>query len=201
MIDFGTAGQAQLASRVRGAQWLVDLEFTGGTIRLTTNPLDIAYGGNTYKGLSTLLQVSSVSESEDAAAEKVTLSIPVVNQAMLAATLGNVESYRGRRVRLYLQLIDESFQPITGAVRERWRGYMEPVRITRKRSDPTGGESSGRIELPCSRAGMARARNYTGLRLTDAQHRQRYPGDRGLEYMQELIEKPTQWLSKRFQEI
>jgi hypothetical protein len=47
---------------------------------------------------------------------------------------------------------------------------------------------------------MSRARNTTGLRLTDAQQQQRYAGDVGLAFMQTLIEQPSLWLSKRFQQ-
>jgi hypothetical protein len=81
----------------------------------------------------------------------------------------------------------------------RWTGTMEPVRITRRVQ--AGGPSSGRIEMPCTRNGMSRARNYQGLRLTHAQQQAIYPADMGLEYLQALIEQPTLWLSKRFQEI
>ena len=106
--------------------------------------------------------------------------------------------YRGRPVRLYLQLFTEAFAPV-GTKVHRWTGTMEPVRITRRTQ--AGGPSSGRIEMPCTRNGMARARNYQGLRLTHAQQQVTYPADLGLEYLQALIEKPALWLSKRFQEI
>ena len=74
---------------------------------------------------------------------------------------------------------------------------MNPAKVTR---GGAGGENNGRVEIPCSRYGMARARNYQGLRHTHAQQQLRFPGDVGLQYMQDLIEKPALWLSKRFQE-
>lgn len=195
----GTAS-ARLVAAVRGAHWLVDLDFTTGTIRYTTSPVSIVYAGITYLGFGNLAEVSGVGESEDPNASRVTLGFTAVNSAMIAAGLGNVEAYRGRAVRLYLQLLDETFQP-AGAPRQRWAGRMEPVRITRKRAGVAGGSGSGRIEIPCSRAGMARARNALGLRLSDSQQQLAYAGDKGYEYIQTLIEKPTLWLSKRFQEI
>jgi hypothetical protein len=119
---------------------------------------------------------------------------------MLAAVLGSASTYRGRAARLSLQLFDEAFAPVGSPV-PRWSGYMEPVKVTRRAATPDdGGGGGGRIELPCNRAGMARARNYQGLRHTNAQQLVRYPGDRGLEYMQALIEAPALWLSKQFQE-
>ena len=194
----GTAS-ARIAAPVRGVAWLVDLEFASGTVYYTTWPQTIVAGGNTYLGYGDVVDVSPVAESEDAAGDKLTLGFTIVNQAMLAATIGNVDNYRGRRARLWLQLVDDTFQP-AGAPVKRWAGFMDRVSVERKPSPPEGGPSGGRIKLECSRAGMARARNTSSLRLTHTQQQQRYAGDRGLEYVQTLIEQPQQWLSVRFQQ-
>lgn len=194
----GTAS-ALIAAPVRGVAWLADLEFGTGPIYFTTAPLTIVANGHTYLGLGSLAEVSRLGESEDSNAEKLVLSFALVDLAMLAATLGNVENYRGRRVRLWLQLFDEQFQP-AGAPVQRWGGFMDRVATDRKPAPATGGAGTGRLRLECSRAGMARARNASGLRLTDAQQQQRYPGDLGLSYLQTLIEQPSLWLSKRFQQ-
>lgn len=190
-------GSTQHLQAVCGAHWLVELDFSTGIIYATTAPVDVTAAGNTYTGLGSYLSVGAVRESEDSAAERITISVPVVNNAMLAAAMGPATTYRGRPARLYLQLFDDAFQPVGPRV-ARWSGYMEPARITR--SAPEAGSGSGTIELPCQRAGMARARNYQGLRITHAQQLSRYPGDLGLQYMQGLIEQPALWLSKRFQE-
>lgn len=194
----GTAS-ARIAAPVRGVAWLADLEFGTGTVYFTTAPLTVVAGGHTYLGLGNLAEVSAIGESEDASAEKVVLSFSLVDPAMLAATLGDVDNYRGRRARLWLQLYDEQFQP-AGAPVKRWAGFMARVATERKPAPPTGGAGMGHIRLECSRAGMARARNLQGLRLTDAQQQQRFAGDLGLQYLQALIEKPSLWLSKRFQQ-
>lgn len=194
----GTAS-AQIAAGVRGVAWLVELQFSSGTIRYTTAPRDITVGADTFIGLGPFAEVSAVTESESAGADKLTLSF-TVDTSLLAATLGNVEGYRGKPARLWLQLFDEAFQP-AGAPVQRWGGVMDRVQVTRQRSDLEGGPSTGRIELQCSRFGMARARNAEGLRLSHAQQQLRFPGDNGLQYVQTLVEQPTLWLSKRFQQI
>lgn len=193
----GTAA-ARIAATVRGVAWLVDLQFTTGTLRYTTAPVDLVVGANTYVG-GKQVDVSAVSESENANAEQLTLGF-VVDPAVLALVLGNVEAYRGQPAALWLQLFDEQFQP-AGAPVKRWAGVMNKVQVSRQRSEPTGGPGSGRIELLCSRAGMARARNAEGLRLSHAQQQQRFPGDNGLQYVQTLIEQPSLWLSKRFKAV
>lgn len=79
---------------------------------------------------------------------------------------------------------------------------MDKVQIPRRSPSPAaGGESQGRIEMLCSRAGLGRARNNLGLRMTHQQQLQRYPGDTFLRYVSTLVEQPSLWLSKRFQEV
>lgn len=196
MIGFDSAGTTVVTSGARGACWLVDMEFVAGTTHFTTYNLPITANGNTYSALGHLGSVGTVSESQDASAERMTLSLSIVDTAMIAAAITNPSNYRGRRARLWLQLIDDQFQP-AGVPRLRWTGYMDKVAINRKPNKD--GKGTGSIEMQCSRAGMARARKAPSLRLTDEQQRARYSGDTGLRYVRGLIEKPALWLSKAFQ--
>jgi hypothetical protein len=195
-----TMGTSQHTATVAGVAWLVELAFTTGTLRLTTAPQDLPALGYSWQGLGNLAAVGDVSESADTGAEQIELSLSLVSTAMLASTLGSVESYRGRRVRLWLQLLDGTFKPAGDPVL-RWAGAMEPVRVERTGADITGtDEPTGRIVLPCSRAGMARARHAEGRRLTAAQIKRQWPAETGLNYVRSLIETPQLWLSKRFQQ-
>lgn len=188
----------QHQASVVGVAWLVELNFTAGVQRCTTAPVPITSGGYTWVAMPGA-GVSAVTESADTSTDQIQLELPVVDTAMLAATLGNLEGYRGRRARLYLQLLDSAFQPV-GAPVLRWAGYMEPVRVERQGATPDQPDATGKIVLPCSRAGMARARHRDGLRLTQAQQQRRFPADTGLAYVRSLIEQPQLWLSKRFQQ-
>ena len=192
-----STASAQLAAGVRGVAWLVDMDFSSGAIHFTTAPLPVTVGSTVYLALGTLVSVANVQESAAAGAERLSLSLSVTNLAMFALAMGDAAVYRGRAARLYLQLYDDAFQP-AGAPVLRWQGYMDKLSIDRKSGE---GGVVGHISVACSRAGMARARRAEGLRLTDAQQQSRYPGDTGLRYVRTLIEKPSLWLSKRFQEV
>lgn len=199
-LAFDAAATARLAQPVRGAHWLVELDFAGGTIRLTSAAEPIQAGGYTYTALGMLLEVSNVVESATSTNERLTFGLAVTSSAQFAAAMGDPATYRGRAARLMLQVIDDTFRPV-GAPKERWAGYMDKINIDRKPAAKGGGASSGRIQLVCSRAGMARVRSAQGLRLTHAQQQTRYPGDTGLRYVTTLVQQPTRWLSKKFQEI
>lgn len=199
MLAMDSAQLALLASDALGVVFLVELDFAEGTNYWSTFNLPLTIGGHTYAATGTLASVGDIVESQETDSQTLALTLSVVDQAMLAATLGNVEGYRGRQARIYLQLMDAQFRPV-GAPRLRFAGEMEPVKVPREAQPEGGGPVGGRIELPISRAGMSRARNSDGLRLTHEQQQVEFPGDRGLEYVRPLIERPAVWLSKRFQQ-
>ena len=183
--------------------YLVDLYFADGTYRLTTWAIDLTRPSpegldKTYTALGSQLGISQITASEDAGPGQVTLSIPLA-PGMLAATLGNVESYRGRRARIRYQVMHpETLQPV-GAPIPLYVGEMQPVKVPRTSPSGLGGPVGGRIEMQLIRAGTSNARRQDGARLTDAQQQQRYPGDRGLEYVQALVRGETPWLTVAFQ--
>lgn len=192
-LSLDSTAQARVASTVRGAHWLIQLELTTGTMHVTTWPHDLTIGGQTYTAIG--VEVADVSESENGAADKVTLSVAITSQAMLAVALGSVETYRGRKVKLYLQFFDDTFQPVGSAVHY-WTGRMEPARIAPEERDEGG--IGGRIDFPCNRAGVSRARTTDGLRISDAQHQATYADDKGYEYITTLVERPATWLTIPF---
>lgn len=196
-LSLGAPATAQLATGVAGVAWLIELDLDApyGTHYLTTAPVDVVAGGHTYTGFGDNVAVAGLSESEDSAARQVTISFALANAELLGVVLGGVDHYRNRRARLYLQLFDAAFVPVASRV-HRWSGRMEPVRVPRG-----GAGGAGRVELPCSRAGMPHARAFQGMRHTHAQQLARYPGNLVLQYLQDLIDKPALWLSTAFQRV
>lgn len=194
-LSLGAAADAQIATGVAGPHLLVEMDFAApaGIQYATTAPVNVDAGGNTYIGLGKGLAVSAMQESEDTSARQIIVSATLVDQTLLGLVLGDASKYRNRPIRIYLQIFDEAFRPVTSRVL-RWSGRMEPVRVSRS-------GTGGRIELPCSRGGMPYARHAKGLRHTHAQQQQRFPGNMALQYLQDLIDKPALWLSKRFQEL
>lgn len=203
MLTLDGTASAQSTASVAGLAYLVELFFLSGTQRVTTHSVNISFGGNTYLGLGDLISVPDLKESEDQGADRLELAVTIVNTAMLAALIGPATEYRNRRVNLYAQFIGETFQP-AGAAKLRFSGYMDAPRVERQTVElaPDIFASSGEIILPIWRAGQSRMRNASSLRRTHAQQMQRTANaDTGLRYTQTLIEQPSVWLSKRFQQV
>lgn len=198
MITMDAAALAALQSRAVGEAWLVSLDFAQGMQRVTTWDVDLVTGGATWTALGSTLGISQIKGSEDAGPDQVTLSMPL-QVGMMSLVLGNVESYRGRRARVYLQVMDaETLQPI-GSPLLMYVGEMQPVKIDRDGAGAGGGPVTGRIEMQTTRAGMSNIRRQDGLRITHEQQQSRYPGDLGLQYLPDLIKSDATWLSVRFQ--
>lgn len=202
MLTFDAPASAALDSPARGIAWLVEFQFSTGTIRATTWPVDLISGGFTWVRAGNALQVDPLVESENLDTRRMEIRVAVTDAATLALAVGDAAVYRGRPAKLYMQVVQTTGAP-AGAAVLRWSGVMEAVKVEREQPAAQGQRASmgGQIILVCGRTGVTRSRRREGLRLTDAQQQQRFAGDKGYEYVAGLIEKPALWLSKRFQQV
>lgn len=186
-------GATEQLRRVNGAIYMVEAFFTQGTQRWTNWPLDVEWNGDTYRGLGELGSVSEMKESEGGDGGKVTLKLSPVSPGLLPLAMGNVESYRGKPVNIYIWPIDNSFRRVGQPILRHF-GVMDQVSIKQD-------GDSGVIELTCLPGGTNGVRRSGGMRVSAAQQKLLDPTDRGLEYAQALVNNPQLWLSKAFQEV
>lgn len=200
-IDFDSAATSALNSTARGGHWLVECDFTTGTYYATTAPINVdSPNGHTYIGLGNFLQIEEVKETSKADTETLNLRMGIINKALLAVLTGDQSAYRGRDIRLYMQIFTEKFAPI-GQPKMRWAGVMNPIKINREKPSSDNGQTYGYIEMPCARHGMQRSRHNKGIRMTHQQHLKNYPGDLFFQHMGGLIKEPAPWLTVAFQKI
>lgn len=197
MIALDAPTAALLASSALNVAALIELDFTApiGTQRYTSWSSDLQYDGNTYRGIGHILAVPTVKSSAEASQDTHTLAISSADMSVIALALGPASSYVGKRARLYTVFLTMEGVPV-GGKRLYFTGHMEPVSIAEESGD--GGTSTGRIELPLRRLGMARSRNAEGIRMTHQQQQIDYPGDMGLSGMDKMLESQV-WHSKEFQ--
>lgn len=207
MLTFDGTATTALASGSRTPALLLEFDFTDGTQFWTNWAQSLpgidtgsGHGAQTYTGAGTIVNVANLVNSEDAANEKLRISIPIINSAMFAAAVGDASKYRNQPIRLYVQVLNSTQQP-AGAPVLFYDGVMDKHGIDRGKAPQSGGATNGTIVLYCAKRGLSFVRRATGLRLTDAQQQAEYPGDKGAEYIASLIEKPSLWLSVRFQQV
>jgi hypothetical protein len=187
---------AQLASKNVPVLYLAQLDFVSGTQRLTNWSHNLPWAGHTWVALGSMVSVSAVKASERTDYPAMDLGLQVANNAMLALATGNPNEYRGRPVTVWHAFLDDQLRPL-GDPEVCWAGDMDQVRL----NTGTGEEGDGgSIVLRCEQQGKD-TRAVRSLRLNNAQHQKRYPGDTFLSRIEGLNGKPVPWLSVRFQQI
>lgn len=192
MTLLSTPQQTALQQPLARAAYFLELQFSGGTSRLTSFNQSIDWGGYTWSGMGQVLSLSAVSSSEGADPRSITVTIAAAAPGMLALAVGPVEEYRGRIAKLYMAPLDAAYQ-LVGTPVLAWRGVMDTAAVS------VDGED-GSVQIKCENAAYALKRR-PALRVNAAQHKLRYPGETGLDYLTDLIANPQLWLSRRFQGI
>lgn len=165
---------------------LIEMQFTSGTLRLTTARMPIESGGNTFVASG---QLGVVEEVEDKANEIAGLrfSISGVDPSAIAIALG--ELVRGRPVSLWLAILNADTHALLEAPLL-WTGQLDKMRITR---DKTGAN----ISVTAEHRGVLFNRAKP-VRYTNADQQRLYPGDRCLEYIVSQSATQDIWPSASF---
>lgn len=158
-----------------------ELDFMSGVVRANNSSINLQWGGHTWYGVGRLGSVDVVPEHSDLQMSGVSLSLTGIESEMVGRVLG--ESYQGRSCKLYFAALDSNHTVLT-----------DPVLIF-----------SGRIDTSDIQLGQTASITLTAeSRLTDWERPRvrrytnedqlsEYPGDRGLEYVAQMVEKTLVW--------
>jgi len=157
-------------------------DYGSGIVRGWTGIGDLVWGGSTYTGVGHFLNVSTIGETMDIRAEGVQFQLTGIPQSMLALVLG--EHYQGRPAKCWIGCLDTSGQIIPDPVLV-LDGRMDTVEIHE-------GADTGTITQHVE-SELIDLRRPRTTRYTDAEQKARYPGDRGLEFIESLQDKQIMW--------
>lgn len=170
----------------------VELMFDSAPVRFHSELGDIAWVGNTYTGTGVLGQVSAADEDSELARTPITLSLsglPIDNpdgESELISVLLN-EQYQGRQATVYLGYLDLTTRELVDDPFILYRGRMDTPQVEL-------GESVGiQLNVESRFAAWDRAR---GRRYNNADQQSLYPGDRGLEFVEQSVGKEIVWGQK-----
>jgi len=169
-ISAGT--QAAIAAQTSRLTHFVKMEFSGGTVYLTTAPHDIDWDGHTWEGIGGLLAFEPLEESGERTGGGTTLKISGVDQTILSALLS--QHTRGRTVTIYLAHLDSDYAIISDPL-EVFEGYLNKGFQAREKRQ---GQGSGTctISIPVV-SGMAILGRTNGFRTNLASHQAVHDGD------------------------
>lgn len=186
--------EAQLATNHTPVLWLIEAHFLSGTMRFTNWNHAVEWQGQTWLGLSVVVSFGKLVQTEEISWPAMDIGLNLANPSLLALARGPVNEYRGRDIVAYMCVLDDELRVYDEPDEPHWAGLMDQIRL----NTGDGRRSQASVALRCESPGRDN-RHALSLRLNDAQHQARYPGDTGLSRMEQIVGKEVQWLSVKFQ--
>jgi hypothetical protein len=157
------------------------LEFGGGDVFVNSSDRDIAFSGDTYLGVGNLGTVSGIEEGGTLQANGIQMTLSGIPSAYLSLFL--TEKYKGRPVTLYHGYLDDDYALIADPIVQ-WVGRINQMSVAL-------GEQAA-ITLTAENK-LIRWENTKIRRYTDADQQGRFPGDLGLQFISQVVEKEILW--------
>jgi hypothetical protein len=162
--------------------YLVDMEFSSGSIFIWSGMGDLSYNSNTYLGAGDLLSIGAIQETAELTANGATVTLGGIKQSLL--TLARDEPYQGRPLILRLGAFDENGDLITSPV-ILFSGFMDIMTIA------DSGDTST-ITITVENKLIAFQRTAV-RRFTAEDQKIEHPTDKGFEFVAKIQEKEIIW--------
>ncbi len=158
----------------------IDLSFDSGAVRLWNGYSDLEIDGETYIGSGNLLQISDIEETGEIAARGVTMTLSGLDPAIISIALQ--ENYQNRTAKIYLGAITPA-------------GDVQSYQVFGGRLDVMSIEESAEtatIAVTAENRLIDLERPRT-RRFTSEDQKSLFPGDLGLDYVNDLQDKTLDW--------
>lgn len=156
----------------------VEMLFDSGAVRLWLGIGEITINGNVFTGAGLLMNFSNIEETGDIQASSVTMNLSGISASIMAVALA--EPYQGRICKVYFG----SLKPTPKAV-EIFSGFMDQMSI-----EENAETVSITLTVENELVDLERPRVR---RFTNNDQQSRFPGDRGLEFIEDLQDKEIFW--------
>ena len=170
---FGAANVPMLA--------LVSLAFSSGTMYLCNAGYSFDWNGHTWLGLGRLGSIEAIKETPDLAANAVNLKLSGVPAATVSQAL--TEHYQGRACIIYIAPLAADYTILADPV-EIFSGRMNTMDLD------IGATATITLNVESRLADWDRPRVR---RYNDADQQAEYPGDLGLQFVEQMVEKVLDW--------
>lgn len=175
-----------LDERTLAASFLVFMDFVDTPRRFWLGFGDLVTGGHTWQGMGGLITIDGLEEDRGTAANAMTFTLSGVDPVHVTLAQQASTRVKGRRVYVYLQFFDvDTQQPV---------GDPEVVKVATMDQMRYAAEGLGSRTITVTAEGLMAGRNQSPAALyTDRDQNLRFPGDRGLEQVPDLVSKTIRW--------
>jgi len=193
-MQFSATVDAYLHGRAVGCALLVQMDFASVTRRWWMGFGDLVTNdGSTWQGVGDLISVEGLDEDRGTVAGPMTFTLSGVDAEIVALARNASDQVQGRRVTVYLQFFD--ITPNDAGV-EPWAPLDMPdaVKVGRMEQMRYVAEGPTLRQVVVTAEGFWAGRNRPPFALyTDRDQNARFPGDRGLEQVGDLVSKTIRW--------
>jgi len=160
----------------------VEANFTSGPVYVWTGRGTLSWDGKDWLGLGSLFSITPIEEGADVMARGITLSLSGIDTSLLGGVL--TEFQVGLPVLMYLGMFDSDGDLIADPIIS-WAGRTDQPTIEMDGSSAT-------ISINCENR-LVEMNVAVARRLTNEQCRLDHPGDRGLEFVNSIIDRQIYW--------
>jgi len=193
MAFFPATVEAHLQGREVGAALLCHMDFRETPRRWWGGFGPLAAGDEEWQGTGALIQIDGLEQPIGTTAPKTTFTLAGVDAEIVRLARQASDRVKDRRCTVYVQFFDIS--PDDASVMP-WATLDAPFAIWSGQMDQlvygAQGPSVRSLTLTAESLWVNRRRAPYGL-YTDRDQNYRYPGDRGLEQVSDLVSKVVRW--------
>jgi len=185
MLTLTTTVQNYLQDKLVRIAFLIKFDFASGIKTYWPGIGDFTSGGYTWEGRKVILTIDPGAPSVDGAAEPFYIGVNGINEEYFAKVTGDENEWMNRRIGLYLQFFDDTWQPSDDPISIR-QGRMTGMKM--------GGTGTSSSSLMVNCEGSLVARGHPPLTFLSVEEQQRrYPGDKSAEFLPILQDKTVYW--------
>lgn len=158
----------------------VKLEFDSGTLRFWNGYQPITIDSESYQGAGSLISISPIEETSEIKAAGTSIVLQGLSTDIISLALS--ESYQNRNATIYTGTVTED---LTVSAYQAFKGLMDTMQIAEN-------GSTARVELNLENRLITLERPRI-LRYTSEEQKTLFPGDLGLEFIDDIQDRTIEW--------
>jgi len=162
-----------------------EFDFISGFLRINTSPYALSFdsgsGVESFGGVGELGMISAIEEGSEARNFPMKVQIRAIPSEHISRAL--TENYQGRDAKVWLGLLDDDHQLIADPMLA-YSGLMDTMEMA------IGRESSVVLTL---QSRFVRWETPADTRYTNEEQQRRFPADKGLEFVDQMVELEIAW--------
>lgn len=180
--NLASANASAVTASVVEPVYFLEMNFDDLAVRVHTQIGTVTWGGHDWIGVGSFGGVSTVEENSDLSRRTITYSLSGIPGDMVSIVLG--ENYQGRTANLYLGFIDRDTGVLVATPELMDQGRMDIAEIQEGDSFTVTLNAESRF---------AAWNRPVVRRYNNADQQARFPGDRGLEFIEQAADKQIIW--------